>query len=447
MVKASEIRDEASLRAWLEGRPPPDAMVIAQRAVLRAAPVEWSWATIRGEDIKLTTLPLLATCLTAGVAARLKYPEQDAQLPVPALREAAMCIRDSVGASQKVEFPEFASFLSLAANITAAAAYEAADAGPQFDYATEQARLASVSAVAGAIDYSEESHWNEVRTDVHTLSAGNDLATLPLWHARPTRRISKREAEFRKLWETVEPDVWGFWLRWWDGVVSGKQIKWALQERVALIAHDIWEQGAEAVAAEIARIESQVTPQATDSTLAQDINALPAPVGETVAKVKAAMERHREALPPTFDAIEGLILLELDRMKGKNDFGDLGHAEFQRRRKVLLLLYEAVKTLRAQLPSSGPVSTAQAERSERALRLIFKKLADLPVKKADEIADNLWGVGERIVQAGLIAGTTALATAYGCPMPLALTAGTFVFAPSKAADIIRTTKEALLGSK
>ena len=39
MVKASEIKDEATLRAWLEGRPQADAVAIAHRAALRVFPI------------------------------------------------------------------------------------------------------------------------------------------------------------------------------------------------------------------------------------------------------------------------------------------------------------------------------------------------------------------------------------------------------------------------
>lgn len=240
---------------------------------------------------------------------------------------------------------------------------------------------------------------------------------------------------------------WEFWVRWYEDILAGREPDWEYLVKVAGIPDEIWQQGPEAAAAEIARIEAQHSSQGSEDTLDRHLKALPDPAGETVAKVRAAMERNREALPPTFDAIEGLILLELDRLHGKNYVDELDHAELQRQRRVFLILYEAVQRLRVQLPNSGSVSSAQAERSERALRLIFKKVGELPIKKADEIADNLWGVGERAVQACLIAGTTALATAYDCPMALALTAGTFVFAPSKAADIIRTAKEALLGPK
>ncbi|PQV59112.1 hypothetical protein LX70_00935 [Defluviimonas denitrificans] len=61
----------------------------------------------------------------------------------------------------------------------------------------------------------------------------------------------------RAIWMKEGAEIWSFWLRWWDGVVSGRPLPWDLQEKVALIPDEVWDQGAEAVAAEIARIEEQ----------------------------------------------------------------------------------------------------------------------------------------------------------------------------------------------
>ncbi len=61
----------------------------------------------------------------------------------------------------------------------------------------------------------------------------------------------------RAIWQGGNPEHWSFWLRWWDGVLSGKQLPWDLQEKVALIPNEIWQQGAEAVSARIALIQEK----------------------------------------------------------------------------------------------------------------------------------------------------------------------------------------------
>lgn len=55
----------------------------------------------------------------------------------------------------------------------------------------------------------------------------------------------------------AEPAVWGFWRRWYQAMFDGRPMDWELQRRVALIPGSVWEEGPEAVAAEIARIEAE----------------------------------------------------------------------------------------------------------------------------------------------------------------------------------------------
>lgn len=254
------------------------------------------------------------------------------------------------------------------------------------------ARAAADAAAAFAAFAADAIIWEQCRDDARTLEAGGDLWARLLWSIPEPDFFRAATSEFRPRWQ-ADP-AFGFWLLWWDGVVSGRQLPWDLQEKVALIEPEIWEQGAEVVAARIAVLEEESEEKRDrDRELDDAVGRMSGPEPSVVRSVQAAMERNRRSLPPTFDAIEGLILLELDRMGGKNDFGEMSHAEFQRRRRVLLILFDALQDLRAQLPSSGSVSTKQAERSERVLRLIFKKVGELPIKKADEIAENFWGSG------------------------------------------------------
>jgi hypothetical protein len=62
----------------------------------------------------------------------------------------------------------------------------------------------------------------------------------------------------RAIWRQDGSENWSFWLRWWDGVVSGAQIDWALQEKVALIPNEVWEQGPGGVAEAIREIEDEL---------------------------------------------------------------------------------------------------------------------------------------------------------------------------------------------
>jgi hypothetical protein len=52
----------------------------------------------------------------------------------------------------------------------------------------------------------------------------------------------------RAVLRADDPENRDFWVRWWDGVLSGQQMDWKLQEAVALIPDEVWEQGPSAVA-------------------------------------------------------------------------------------------------------------------------------------------------------------------------------------------------------
>jgi hypothetical protein len=155
------------------------------------------------------------------------------------------------------------------------------------------------------------------------------------------------------------------------------------------------------------------------------------------------MQQNRTMLPPTFDAIEGLILLEIERLQRLNYKDDLDQAETHRQIHILITLYEAICALRDQLPETGPVTEEQAKKSVSLVRLYAGKVADLPRTKADEVIDGAWSTGRGIFQAGLIGTTTVIGVAYGLPALAGVTIGAMVFAPKNAADLVKAARETL----
>ncbi|PKP74332.1 MAG: hypothetical protein CVT84_08930 [Alphaproteobacteria bacterium HGW-Alphaproteobacteria-6] len=99
--------------------------------------------------------------------------------------------------------------------------------------------------------------WAQVPADALAWEKGEDPLATPLWPLSEPEWFRVANAEMRARWRDQFPELCGFWLRWWDGVVSGRQIDWTLQEKVALIPDEIWDHGPAAVAAEIARIEAE----------------------------------------------------------------------------------------------------------------------------------------------------------------------------------------------
>jgi hypothetical protein len=57
------------------------------------------------------------------------------------------------------------------------------------------------------------------------------------------------------FWD-ADPETWGFWARWYDGMLRGAPLDWELQRAIALIDDSVWKEGPEAVAQEIAKIEA-----------------------------------------------------------------------------------------------------------------------------------------------------------------------------------------------
>jgi uncharacterized protein (DUF1697 family) len=99
--------------------------------------------------------------------------------------------------------------------------------------------------------------WEQVREDARLSEAEEDSFKRRLWSVPHPDWFGRRDEQMRAIWMKEGAEIWSFWLRWWDGVVSGRPLPWDLQEKVALIPDEVWDQGAEAVAAEIARIEEQ----------------------------------------------------------------------------------------------------------------------------------------------------------------------------------------------
>jgi hypothetical protein len=158
---------------------------------------------------------------------------------------------------------------------SASAAVKAFDPATAFSIGTfvfaSDAAFAASSATSDFVDYEAaifnpanpnpsaafdpEGHiWMQVRDDARAIEAGQDALTLPLWSIPLPDWFTEKDAEARAIWAR-DPNIWSFWNRWWDGVLTGNQLNSDLQRQVALIPDEIWEQGPAAVAGAIRQIE------------------------------------------------------------------------------------------------------------------------------------------------------------------------------------------------
>ncbi len=202
------ITDFESAKAWLEGpdRTLEEIRAIAARSAMRALP---GIGTADIATIGDLALPVLRAMLTSGVASKI---------PTPEVMEAA--------------------------HSAARSAFSAHSA----------AHSAALSAAFSA-----------VQKDAEAILADNDPFQAPLWPDGGAPDFFSEPFEVLQTFWKTDPKIWDFWARWYDGMLKGDPMAWELQEAVALIDKEVWEEGAAAVADEIARIEAlyrtNVTPR------------------------------------------------------------------------------------------------------------------------------------------------------------------------------------------
>jgi len=269
------------------------------------------------------------------------------------------------------------------------------------------------------------------------LTSEGDLLATPIWHDSQPAALERLEAvgQSELTQETGDPS--SFWRRWYLSARDGRWMDWELQREVALIPDEVWQQGHKAVAEAIAGIEARYSNDPLG--LASELRELPPAPTSQIGAVKAAMERNRQCLPPTFDAIEGLLLLEIERLQHSNDRDDA----WERQMRIYLTLHEAVRRLRHNLPALGPISDEQAQTSEKLVRLYMREFSELPRTKVDEIVEGTWDVGKGVIKAGLIGTTALLCTVYGLPAYAGVAIGAMVSARKDAGEIIKAAKDTL----
>ena len=252
---AKDIKGRESLRTWLSDRPREDALCIANRSAQRALPL---WAAATGKSWArqrdLTALPILRMNLTSGVAAVSPTPEVRAAASAADAASAAAIASHSSYADSPYASYAVADAAASAAYASAAAAYAA-----NAYVANASAADAAAEAAAYAANAAAEAApfiWDHIRWDAGLIEQGRDPFAVPLWTNPTPEWFEDADAE-TQVFMRSDPTLWDFWQRWWNGVKSGNQLDWALQEQVALIPDDIWQSGPGPVAAAIAEIEDR----------------------------------------------------------------------------------------------------------------------------------------------------------------------------------------------
>lgn len=270
--------------------------------------------------------------------------------------------------------------------------------------------------------------------------------SVPLWGGDLPEDVATHWKTMRDE-RSKEPKVWRFWIDWYEGLLEGRTPDWELWREVALIPNDVWEEGPEAVAEAIEGIKRRLVKfDPFESEVEAALIAAPKPATKDIEIIQKNITKHRADLPPTFDAIEGYIALEIERLQ-KDNYLNSHEPEYVRRSiETLLTLSESIAALRATIPATGPISTEVAERSARLFAVYKDKFKKLPVEKADEVVEGVWQTFVGSARVGLIFASTSLGGYLGVPPHLAFAGGAMAFAPKQASDLIKAAKEAFTKS-
>jgi hypothetical protein len=285
-MKAEAIRDEASLRAWLEARPEAvrqrEAIWIAFRAAARVFPF-WA-ATIpryerrthrSGADRSL--LPGFRCLLMAGISPNVQLNDLSIQTALDALSHALYDIDEAwVAAARSVvnalrvrqDWTVISGVMSEAIRATVFVLREERQRTRGFTNAFDQEALETQLREA---EFCVALLWKNVARDVSQLAHSGEIPALPLCEQELDLFLLANGVAIRTLIDQRtlsdldQRTLFDFWMRWWEGVLLGEPLAEDLQKRVALIEDAIWREGPEAIAAEIARIEADFAFEATEN--------------------------------------------------------------------------------------------------------------------------------------------------------------------------------------
>ena len=384
-MEPDEILDPNSLERWLESRNQSDGIIIATRAAQRVLPL---WSPDLRQDLRrnleVTGLQVLRELLTSGIAA---------VSPSPEIRAASIAAFTVANATAYAAPSTPGTYAAAAAD--AAAATAAAQPGAAYSSTVAKATAAAYS--AAAFD-DASSFWEEIQEDASALE--NDVCPLdtPLWSALKPDWFTQVDGIDRAIWQTQDPAHWSFWQRWWDGVISGRQIDWALQEKIALIPDEEWtrepNKGEPTRQARIAERIAEIEGQNPTNTSVDP----PDP--------KPLLDRKRRIVTLQLDALRALLLAEMERIRSRNSRTD---AEGQQAGEWLAILTR-ILVLSDEI-SAAMQDTAAA--SSTALVVVEDKLPQI-VEEADSLVRQS---GEAQISATIVsmAQTIKLLTESGTP--------------------------------
>lgn len=281
MTRIEDIKDQQSLRVWLEEQDSYEVSVtIAARAALRVQPWIWACVAPARPGAELTALPFFWPNLIVAVKSMSPNAElrnRAAGRAVDAVGSAATTAAGSASEVAAANANPASHAAEVAADVAASPSAHAATAA----HATATAAIASADAtdVAG-VSRAGRSHlaasarlafWDEVRRDARLVIEGTGKAWKQLLWLKPPERFAKDWATTHAAWQAAGTP-WDDFARIYNDFWEGREPDWPYLEQIVLIDPMDWNAGPGAVAEAIAKIGA-ARAEAQDSTSAEFMRA------------------------------------------------------------------------------------------------------------------------------------------------------------------------------
>lgn len=240
-----EITDFQSAMAWLEGKPREVQVAFAARCALRALPsLDPTYPQSMDQITNLAEIESLTDVRPFGETA------------IEVLRALLAAVVASIfnredlnatahSAASAIKYPK------SSVHYPARTAAHAAALVP-----TEKTPF---SAAVAAIAPDTPSTYFAASGDIKRFGADTPDAVFrqSLWHGLPMPKgVQKAFSKLLAFWD-ADPETWGFWREWYQGMLDGQPMGWELQKRVALIPDEDWEKGPEHIARLIEEIRAR----------------------------------------------------------------------------------------------------------------------------------------------------------------------------------------------
>ncbi|EBA07110.1 hypothetical protein [Sagittula stellata] len=225
--------DNDALKAWLKTQSQEVCVAIATRAALRVLPIVAAQSTwkntgeARQQHESLVLLTVWAN-LISGVASTCPTPEikfASSRAAFASSRAADSASSIAFAASRAAS--RASSFAAFAASSSSSFAADSASSADSSSFAAS--RAASRASIEADSDFSPDEMFRE-----------------PLWHGVGVPEGLRSGDLGPTLLETDQR--YEFFNDWYDSMLRGEPLPWALQEKVALIPGETWQAGADAVA-------------------------------------------------------------------------------------------------------------------------------------------------------------------------------------------------------